>query len=582
MGFQFPRLYHLEYTNLFNMICIVGLVMILFFIALAFDLNRNLAMKKILEQNVSLQLAREQAETATQSKSEFLANMSHEIRTPMNAIIGFSGLCQKTELNNRQRDYLLKIENSAISLLGVINDILDFSKIEAGKLTIEQIDFKVEDVINNIAGMVATKASEKGLEIVISIDPKIPMSLVGDPLRLGQALINLAGNAVKFTQNGNILIKADLEENNQQYCMLRFTVQDTGIGMNEEHLSRLFSAFSQADSSVTRRFGGSGLGLAISKNLIEMMDGQIEVKSSPGAGSSFSFTARFGINGQLAQYQPRVPANLEGLRVLVVDDNQLARDVLVEQLSSFHFEARAVESGRAALDALELAGDKPYELVLIDWQMPGMDGIETVRQIRNDRKLTQLPLTIMVTAYGREDVLFQADHVGINTLLIKPVSPSLLFDTIMQSFSHEVCRHVPHDHTKSSPEQIGLNKDLGAIAGAHVLLVEDNEYNQDVAIELLKLAGCNVDLAENGEVAVRKVQEIRYDLVLMDVQMPVMDGLTASRTIRALPSCADLPIVAMTANAMQSDREMCIQSGMDDFLSKPIDPSNSGMFWRHG
>ena len=568
LGFHFPEVYHVGFINFFYTICIIGLVMILFFIALTFNFNRNLVLKKILEQNDALYQARIQAEAATRAKSEFLANMSHEIRTPMNAIIGFTALCLKTDLNSKQRDYLSKIEASSHSLLGVINDILDFSKIEAGKLTMERINFRVEEVVNNIAGLVSVRASEKGLEMVTSIDPEIPLNLMGDPLRLGQALLNLASNAVKFTQAGSILIKIDLVEKDNRHCVVRFTVRDTGLGMSGEEISRLFVAFSQADMSVTRNFGGTGLGLAISKDLIEMMGGHIEVESSPGAGSTFSFTAKFGLNDQLVVGQLKVPANLTGLKVLVVDDNQLARDVLVGQLSSFNFENEAVDSGQAAITALERAArGKPFDLMLIDWQMPGMDGIETVRHIRNDRKLGQTPVTIMVTAFGREEVMNQAEKVGINALLIKPVSPSLLFDTILQNFVQDV-RYI---NQTQAPADIRLDR-LSHVRGARVLLVEDNLLNQQVAVELLGEAGLVLDIANNGQEAIAAISRQEYELVLMDIQMPIMGGYEAAAIIRQDKHFDRLPTIAMTAHAMRGVREECLAVGMNDYLSKPIDP----------
>jgi two-component system sensor histidine kinase/response regulator len=567
-GFTFPELYRVEYLHFFYTICVTGLVMILFFIALTFHHNWSVALRKILDQNEDLRQARHLAEAATRSKSEFLANMSHEIRTPMNAIIGFAALCQKTELDNKQRSHLSHIESASISLLGIVNDILDFSKIEAGKLNMEQIDFRLEEVVNNIAGMVGIKAAEKGLELVISIDPAIPPNLMGDPLRLGQALTNLTSNAVKFTNSGSILVRIELVEHHASGCLVRFTVKDTGIGMSEEELSRLFVAFSQADTSVTRKFGGTGLGLAISKNLVEMMGGRIDVESSPGKGSRFSFTARFRLNERLVSSPKSMPPDLSNLKVLVVDDNELSRQVLLAQLAGFRIKAVAADSGRAALETLgRAAGNDPFDLVLMDWQMPEIDGIETARRMRTDLKLDRLPVTIMVTAFGREEVMNQAEKVGINSLLIKPVSASLLFDTIMQNFAHET-RAFSKETTPAN-----VRAQLDHIRGARVLLVDDNSINQQVASELLSEAGLIPDIAANGQEAVAAVLCRDYDLVFMDIQMPVMGGYEATALIRGHDRYAELPIIAMTANAMSGVREDCLAAGMNDYLSKPVDPA---------
>jgi|GEM_PF-1820253 len=564
-GGPFPELYRIEYLDFFYTVCITGLVMILFFIALTFHYNWSVALHKILEQNDELLQARLLAEAATRSKSEFLANMSHEVRTPMNAIVGFTALCQKTTLDDQQRGYLSRIESASISLLGIVNDILDFSKIEAGKLSMEQIDFSLEEVVNSIVGMAGIKATEKGLELVSSIDPAIPLNLVGDPLRLGQALNNLTSNAVKFTETGSILIRSDLVERDAAGCLVRFTVKDTGIGMSEEELSRLFVAFSQADTSVTRKYGGTGLGLAISKDLVEMMGGRIEVESSPGQGSSFSFTARFRISEGLATSLPELPEDLTNLKVLVVDDNKLSRQVLLEQLAGFRIKAEAVASGLAALGTLEQAANEPFDLVLMDWQMPGIDGIETVRRMRSDLQLDRMPVTIMVTAFGREEVMKRAEEVGIKSLLLKPVNASLLFNTIMQNFGYEM------SVVRKDVESFDMRQ-LDPIRGARVLLVEDNPINQQVAAELLRGVGLTTDFAANGKEAVAAVLSTDYDLVFMDIQMPVMGGYEATALIRDDERYAELPIVAMTAHAINGVREECLAAGMSDYLSKPVDP----------
>ena len=568
LGVSFPELYRIEYLDFFYTICITGLVMILFFIALTFHHNWSVALGKTLEQNDALEQARSQAEAAARAKSEFLANMSHEIRTPMNAIIGFAALCQKTALDDRQRGYLSRIEAASISLLGIINDILDFSKLEAGKLRVEQIDFSLEEVVNHFAGMVGIKAAEKGLELVISIDPAIPLNLMGDPLRLGQTLVNLTSNAVKFTESGSVLVRIELAEKDASGCLVRFTVKDTGIGMSEEEQSRLFVAFSQADTSVTRKFGGTGLGLAISKDLVEMMGGRIEVESSPGQGSRFSFTSRFRLNQRLASAPKSLPSDLSRLRVLVVDDNELSRQVLLAQLAGFRIAAAAVDSGPAALEALaEAAGNDPFDLVLMDWQMPDMDGVETVSRMRSELKLDRLPATIMVTAFGREDVMNRAEKVGINSLLVKPVNASLLLDTIMQEF----CPDTPASGKESAPAEVRAR--LDAIRGARVLLVDDNPVNRQVAGELLKDAGLIPDFVANGQEAVAAVLSRDYDLVFMDIQMPVMGGYEATAQIRGHARHAELPIIAMTAHAMSGVGEECLIAGMNDYLSKPVDPA---------
>ncbi|MBP6118860.1 MAG: response regulator [Giesbergeria sp.] len=523
-----------------------------------------------------LRRAKEVAEEATALKSNFLANMSHEIRTPMNAIIGMSHLALKSGLDARQNDYVSKIQQAGQHLMGVINGILDFSRIEAGKLHIEPRPFVLEQVLHGVVDVVSHKASAKGLELICDVAPNVPQNLVGDALRIGQILINYTSNAIKFTQQGDIGIVVRVQAGQAKQVLLRFEVSDTGIGLSAEQIERLFQSFQQADASTTRRYGGTGLGLAISKSLAELMGGEVGVRSEPGQGSTFWFTVPLQRGVPARRLLPR--PDLRGLRVLVVDDNLHAAAVLAEMLQAMSFDAQEVHSGEEALAALAQAAtqERPFDLVVLDWQMPGMDGLELGRRI-GEMHLPKMPRRLMVTAFGREDVLCSAQHQGIEEVLIKPVSASVMFDTVMLVLGEGAAQVRP---TSPDPHGSAAHPVL-ALQGARVLLVEDNELNQQVAQELLREVGVDVDVVADGQQAVERACTVAYDLVLMDMQMPVMDGLEATRRLRAEPHLAHLPIVAMTANALESDRQRCLEAGMNDHLAKPIVPDRLWAVLQH-
>ncbi|MCK6685371.1 MAG: response regulator [Thermoanaerobaculia bacterium] len=518
--------------------------------------------------------ARDVAEAASKAKADFLANMSHEIRTPMNAIIGMAHLAARTDLNAKQRDYVEKIQRSAQHLLGIINDILDFSKIEAGKLDVETIDFEFDKVMENLADLIGDKAAAKGLELIFDVDPGLSPHLRGDPLRLGQILINYANNAVKFTEKGEILIRVRKVEESEKDVLMRFEVKDTGVGLSKQQQARLFQSFQQADSSTTRKHGGTGLGLAISKRLAGLMGGEVGVESEPGKGSTFWFTARLG-KGSSRKREFLPSPDLRERKVLVVDDNPQARHILLEILKSMTFRTQEAESGEKALSLISEAdtvGD-PFEIIFLDWRMPEMDGTETARRI-GQMALGRQPHVVMVTAYGREEVFLEARNAGVELVLVKPVSPSILFDAAMRALGGQLAGHQLAGPL-TGKSLTGTTKGIPsteAIKGARVLLVEDNDLNQQVALELLTEAGLVTDLAENGRIALSMLEEKPYDVVLMDMQMPVMDGIEATKRIRKDPKFSDLPILAMTANAMAGDRDLCLAAGMNGHIAKPIDP----------